>query len=148
MKVKDAVRMSISIPLYFKAVFIDSTGKVYPKPDKTNKLDVVVDGRIVGNFPIFMFDGVESDSSKREVRIPNEQTIGVRIDSDVQIESDAHSRKLVPVDILDLKDYVSALYVLVLENLNRNVLTEADWARTISVSSVGISPRIRKLSKK
>lgn len=29
MKVKDAVRASMSVPLYFEAVFIDSTGNVY-----------------------------------------------------------------------------------------------------------------------
>jgi NTE family protein len=71
MKVKDAVRISISIPLYFKAVFIDSSGKVYKKPAGKQNLDVVVDGGIIGNFPIAMFDTVVTDSSNRQQRIPN-----------------------------------------------------------------------------
>ena len=29
MKVKDAVRISMSIPIYFQAVFVDSIGKTY-----------------------------------------------------------------------------------------------------------------------
>jgi NTE family protein len=40
-----------------------------------------------------------------------------------------------------------ALHIYILENLNRNELTKEDWSRTISVSSVGLSPRVRKLSK-
>jgi NTE family protein len=45
-----------------------------------------------------------------------------------------------------MSDYVLAVYVLILESLNRTPLIPADWERTISVSSVGISPRIRRLS--
>ena len=147
MKVKDAVRVSISIPLYFKAVFIDSDGKVYKKPNAGHNLDVVVDGGIIGNFPITMFDTVVTDSMGIKQRLPNNGTVGIRIDSDLQIEEDAITRELVPIEIRNLNDYVAALYTLVIENLNRNELSEADWARTISVSSVGISPRIRKMSK-
>jgi NTE family protein len=147
MKVKDAVRISISIPLYFKAVFIDSDGAVYKKPAAGQKLDVVVDGGIIGNFPIAMFDAFVTDSTGKSHRVPDPGTVGIRIDSDLQIESDAMTRELVPIDIRSLNDYMAALYTLVLENLNRNELTEADWARTISVSSVGMSPRIRKMSK-
>ncbi|MCP2042773.1 patatin-like phospholipase family protein [Pontibacter sp. HSC-36F09] len=147
MKVRDAVRISISIPLYFKAVFIDSDGKVYKKPGEGQDLDVVVDGGVIGNFPITMFDSVVADATGRKQRIPNKGTIGIRVDSDLQIEEDANTRELVPTDIRNLNDYIAALYTLVIENLNRNELTEADWARTISVSSVDISPRIRKMSK-
>jgi NTE family protein len=57
MKIKDAVRISMSIPLYFEAVFIDSVGQIYKDNDAEN-LDVVVDGGIIGNFPIFIFDSI------------------------------------------------------------------------------------------
>jgi NTE family protein len=144
MKVRDAVRISMSIPLYFKAVFIDSTGTAFRKPGKRKNLDIMVDGGIVGNFPIFMFD--KTDSINKEHRIPNYKTVGVRIDSDLQIHSDTLSRELIPMEIHNFNDYVSALYIFTIENLNRNELTDDDWSRTISVSSVGISPRIMKLS--
>lgn len=147
MKVKDAVRISISIPLYFKAVFIDSAGAVYNKPDDKENLDIVVDGGIIGNFPIFIFDETEIDSSGRENRIPDTKTLGVRIDSEVQIQNDASSRSLVHLDVNNFKDYISAFYILIIENLNRKDLTENDWKRTLSISSAGISPRIKKLSK-
>ena len=146
MKIKDAVRISMSVPLYFEAVFIDADGKVYNKPKKHKNLDVVVDGGIIGNFPIFMFDSIYTDAANHKIRIPNPKTLGVRIDSDAQIESDADTKALVPVPINNLGDYMQAFYVLTLENLNRNQLVEEDWQRTISVSSVGIGPKVKKLS--
>lgn len=145
MKVKDAVRISMSIPLYFEAVFIDSIGNVYNK-NKPN-LDVVVDGGILGNYPIFMFDSLLLDSSNNQIREPNYKTLGIRIDSDLQIKNDSLTKELVPLSINTMSDYLQAFYILTLENLNRIPLISQDWDRTISVSSVGISPKIKKLSK-
>jgi NTE family protein len=65
----------------------------------------------------------------------------------VQIENDSYTRELVPIEIKNLNDYLSSLYILIIENLNRNELTDEDWSRTISISSVGITPRIKKMSK-
>uniref|UniRef100_UPI00404A6146 patatin-like phospholipase family protein n=2 Tax=Flavobacterium sp. TaxID=239 RepID=UPI00404A6146 len=146
MKVKDAVRISMSIPLYFEAVFIDSLGKVYKNHKKHKNLDIVVDGGIIGNFPIFIFDSIAIDANNHQIRIPNFKTIGVRIDSDSQIKNDAVNQELVPLEINNLSEYLGAFYVIILENLNRNQLIPEDWERTISVSSVGISPKIKKLS--
>lgn len=148
MKIKDAVRISMSIPLYFEAVFIDNEGKVYNNKNEKEGLDVVVDGGIIGNFPISMFDAEKLDSLNNKIRIPNFETLGIRIDSDLQIKSDSLNQELVPIPISDINDYLEAFYILILENLNRSPLIEEDWKRTISVSSVGISPRIKKLSEK
>jgi len=146
MKVKDAIRISMSIPLYFEAVFIDSVGKMYKKYKPEKNMDVVVDGGIIGNFPIFMFDSITTDEFNNTIRIPDYKTLGIRIDSEAQIGRDAMDKKLVPVPIHRMRDYLEAFYILVLENLNRNHLTPEDWERTISVSSIGIGPRIKKLS--
>jgi len=146
MRVKDAVRASMSVPLYFEAVFIDSTGKLYEKHHRQHNLDIVVDGGIIGNFPISLFDTVTTDSLHHRLRIINTQTLGVRIDSDAQIRNDALSGELVPLEITDLQDYLSAFYILALENLNRSQLQAADWERTISVSSAGITPRVKRLT--
>jgi NTE family protein len=145
MKIKDAVRISMSIPIYFEAVFIDSLGRVHKKQHSGKNLDVVVDGGIIGNFPIFIFDSIRTNSSLN-TRIPNYKTIGVRIDTDSQIQNDSLSKELVPIDIKNFSDYLTAFYVLTLEKLNRATLVSQDWERTISVSSVGIGPKIKKLS--
>ena len=146
MKVKDAVRISMSVPLYFEAVFIDRAGKTYAKPKKKKDLDVVVDGGILANFPIFIFDDVTVDDDGKAMRTPNYATLGIRIDSDEQIAQDKSNRELAPIEIENLSDYLTAFYILALENLNRNMLTDDDWNRTISVSSAGIGPKVKRLT--
>ncbi len=147
MKVKDAIRISMSIPLYFQAVFIDSMGNIYRKPIRGKALDVMVDGGIVGNFPIQIFDTVAIDDHQKEYRIANPKTLGVRIDSDAQIKNDTIDQKLAPYEIEKFSDYIGSFYTIIIENLNRHSLTKEDWSRTISVSSVGIGSKIRKLSQ-
>ncbi len=146
MKVKDAVRISMSVPIYFEAVFIDSMGTVHEKHKNQSGLDIVVDGGIIGNFPIAMFDSISLDAKGLKHRTANPLTLGVRIDRDEQVKEDSLSRELSPFNIEDFPDFLSAFYVMVLENLNRNQLIDEDWKRTISVSSVSISPKIKRLS--
>ena len=146
MKIKDAVRISMSIPLYFESIFIDSTGKIYNKQNSKNSLQVVVDGGIIGNFPIQIFDTIAFSNGK-PIRVCNSHTLGIRIDSEEQIKYDNSTRELAPCEIDDMKSYITAFYNIILENLNRSQLTEEDWKRTISVSSAGIGPKVQKLSK-
>ncbi len=146
MKVKDAIRVSMSIPLYFEAVFIDSSGTVIKKPGNRNDVDLVIDGGITGNYPIELFDSIVVDASGKKVRKANPETIGVRIDSDSQIGYDQVTQELAPLKISDFNEYMQAFYIFVLENLNRNKLVREDWERTISVSSVNIGPQVKKLS--
>ena len=137
MKIKDAVRISISIPLYFEAVFIDSTGTVFKRPKQKQGLDVMVDGGFLKNYPIHVFDKTTADLF----------TIGFRIDADAQIENDKSSRELAEIPISNIDHYFRAFYNIVMENLNRSKLTDADWRRTISISDGNTAPRLRKLSK-
>jgi len=147
MKVKDAVRISMSIPLYFQAVFVDNEGNIYDKQEANKPLDIMVDGGIIGNFPIQLFDSVAVDSIGKEYRIPNPYTLGIRMDSDAQIAADQENQHLTHLEINNLKDYINAFYTIVIENLNRNELTKADWERTVSISHKGIVPKIKKLKK-
>lgn len=137
MKIKDAVRISMSIPLYFEAVFTDKEGNVVRRPKQKQGLDVMVDGGITGNFPIHVFDSLN---------MPDPATVGFRIDRDEQINSDRDTRAIAPMEVTDLKQYLGAFYNMMVENLNRQHLTEADWRRTVSISDGKTGPRIRKLS--
>ncbi len=148
MKIKDAVRISMSVPFYFEAVFIDGKGRVYKNSKKHKNLDIVVDGGITGNFPIYMFDSLGTDGLGNKIRVPNYKTLGVRIDSDAQIAKDADGKELAEIEINNLSDYMQAFYILALENLNRNQLIPEDWDRTISVSDAGIGPKVKKMSEK
>lgn len=150
MKIRDAVRISMSIPLYFEASFIDQQGNVFYHPKDKKGLDVFVDGGITGNFPIRMFDSTRYTDKNQSPNqfIINKETIGVRIDSDEQISKDLNDDTgLAPLQVNSLKEYMSAFYILVIENLNRQALTKEDWLRTISISSGNIKPGIRKMKK-
>lgn len=146
MKVKDAVRISMSIPLYFEAVFMDSAGKVYYHPKKKTGLDVMVDGGIIGNFPIRMFDSTKYIYPQQpNTFMYNPQTLAFRIDSKEQIENDRTGNDLATMPINGFKQYMAAFYTIVIEKLNRQQLTKDDWRRTVSISDGGIAPRVRKL---
>lgn len=142
MAISDAVRISMSIPLYFEAVCIDAHGRVKDCRNLTATDDLMVDGGFTGNFPIDIFD----DRRATGERIPNPATLGLRMDRDEQIQYDTTGRRqLAPVPIQGLKPYVGAFYNYVLESLNRGSLTEADWQRTVSISSGTVGPRIRRM---
>jgi NTE family protein len=137
MKIKDAVRISMSIPLYFEAVFTDKDGNVVKHPKQKEGLDIMVDGGITGNFPIHVFDSLA---------VPDPSTLGFRVDRDAQIQNDQAAGSIAPMEVKNLKQYFAAFYNMTIENLNRQQLSAADWQRTVSISDGMIGPRIRKLS--
>ncbi len=143
MKLRDALRVSMSIPLYFEAVFLDEEGNLIKRPKHPEDFNLYVDGGITGNFPIWMFDEEDPISGKLT---PNPKTLGIRIDTDEQLKNDAKNKALVAQNITSLDAYINALYIYVIENLNRPALSPVHWQNTISVSSGTVGPRIRKLS--
>src|SRR5687767_10865295 len=62
MRIRDAVRISLSIPLYYRAVFMDDSGRVYKKWDDRQLLHVMVDGGVLSNYPIYLFRSEEHTS--------------------------------------------------------------------------------------
>ena len=137
MKIKDAVRISISIPLYFEPIYIDSAGTILNRPKQPQGLDMMMDGGLLENFPIHIFDNTQ----------PAGNTLGFRIDHVAQIENDKGNRTLAEMPIENLNQYFRAFYTIIMENLNRQRLTAADWQRTVSISDGDVLPKVRKLSK-
>jgi NTE family protein len=150
MKVKDAVRVSMSIPLFFKAVLIDSAGNVVEKKDSQQPgVEVMVDGGIVANFPIQLFDStryVASQAIAENTYFFNDQTLGIRLDRTEQILSDEKQLTLAPYQIKSFTDYIGAFYTVILESLNRTNLSPKDYERIIYIDTVNMSPKIRRLS--
>jgi NTE family protein len=148
MRIRDAVRISMSIPLYFEAVFLTADGRVIDHPRKKEDLDIMVDGGFTGNFPIRIFDSSRySFQVQSNVHLSNMHTLGFRIDKEEQIRNDSLGKELAEMQINSIKNYFGAFYTIIIENLNRQSLNDNDWARTISISDGGIKPRIRKLSR-
>lgn len=141
MKVKDAVRISISIPLYFEPLYLDTSGNIVERPKDKKVAHVLLDGGFIANYPIHLFDTI---SNERKI---NPHTLGFRIDSDAQINYDSTQKGLAPMPIDNLQQYLGAFYNIIIENLNRQTLSKEDWQRTVSISDGNIGPRIRKLKK-
>ncbi|WP_439883407.1 patatin-like phospholipase family protein [Pontibacter sp. MBLB2868] len=155
MQVKHAVRISMSIPLYYRAVLLDQEGNVVTKPRKGQQLDVLVDGGILANYPINLFDDIKYVAGAAVVAADfnaqglfyNPETLGLRLDRDEQIQYDREQAGLAPFPITRFSDYMGAFYTLVEESLNRQQLTPQDWSRTISISTKGLGQRVRKLNE-
>lgn len=148
MEVRTAVRISISIPFFFQAIVIDKNGKMCSNRSY-KKGFVMVDGGIIANFPIHIFDYQKYlNNSNDSTAIVNFETLGIRLDEEDQIEFDKQNLGLCPFEIKTVKDFTAAFYNIVHESLNRQTLSKDDWERTISISTGGIGPKIRRMSEK
>jgi NTE family protein len=142
MRIVDAVRASMAVPLYYEPLVIDDAGHVMDVKHYEDHHHVLLDGGFLSNFPIWAFD----DSTLFDCH--SNQTIGFRIDSDYQIQVDRTKTKLpLYYSVHGTVDLVGAVYYIMKENLNRFILSEYDWKRTVSISDCGIGPKVKKLSK-
>jgi NTE family protein len=151
MRVKDAVRISLSIPLYYKPVLIDDQGKVYDKPVAGQQLHMMVDGGALSNYPLFMFDSsryVKGVSLPRNVYMENPETLGLMMEMPEQIEYNKKQTGKYPIPIRSIKDYMKAVYVTLIDKASPEAEGNAQWRRTVTISTLNYSGRVRKLPKK
>jgi NTE family protein len=112
MRICDAVRISLSIPLYYRAVFMDDSGRVYEKPDDRQLLHVMVDGGL-SNYPIFLFDSaryMNDHSAATKTSFENPETLGLLMEMPEQIQHNAQHPGIYPFAIYTMNDYLKALY--------------------------------------
>ena len=126
--VADAVRMSISIPLYFEALRFN--GK------RIGEGDYYVDGGLFNNYPIHIFDQPEYARESRSYRDGvNLETLGLFVFSSKLFDTDRVDEPKHLWEFLDLT--VRSLYDShQVSNLAENI---ADKRRTIEISDCGIS---------
>lgn len=142
MRIKDALRISFSIPLYFQPVLIDDEGKV-----QTNKANgnyhLMVDGGLLSNYPIQLFDSTKyiSGDTINNVYQLNKFTLGLLLDKPEQLEYT--QRGNYPLPIHSLNDYVGAVYQTIIDKPNPDV---DSLKRTVTISHLNLSGRVRKLS--
>jgi len=136
MQVKTAVRASISIPFYFRAVFLDSAGRRLNSQDARPDAGVYVDGGVLANYPLALFDTMPGKGN----------TLGLKLERPAQL-GNMNGDGLAPYSIREFRDYVGAFYNIVIERLNKVTDRKSEAQRTIYISSGNISPKIRKLSK-
>lgn len=158
-KVADAARISMSIPLFFRAVQnINNDGHVY------------VDGGLLDNYPIKVFDRasfITKESNKRETEyydktnkslskrvdqldkfVYNKETLGFRLDSKEEINKFLHPDMEMPIknDIKTLFTYTKALVTTLIDFQNNVHLHSDDWQRTVYIDSLGVGSIDFKIS--
>lgn len=143
MKIKDALRISFSIPLYFEPVLIDDEGKVHTDPSMPG-LHLMVDGGLLSNYPIHIFDAPQyyaCTSPGQPCR--NMETLGLLLEKPQQLDY-RKGEKNDPLPITSLNDYFSAVYKTLIDRPNPD---EQGITRTITISDLGLNGRVRKLPK-
>lgn len=146
MRVADAVRVSMSIPLYYGAIWINPEGKVIDNPKPEDDAELFVDGGLLLNFPINIFDHSKyiRDHTGEPEAIFNEETLGFRLERCDQIDHEQRNEHgIAPFEINDFSSYMSALSTVVMRNVSP--AHPKDLSRTVYINDLGMSPRPRKL---
>jgi NTE family protein len=123
-----AVRMSMSIPLFFEAVQLNG--------------DVYVDGGVSWNYPIDLFDGVRRRPiiGRLPIDLPSVHrgTLGFSLGTKEQIESEKHGWQPLAVPITGIDTYIKALFSFLLDTATRLHLDAAAIPRTVFIDDAGI----------
>ena len=147
MRIADAVRIFMSIPLFFAAF-------------RNAREDVYVDGGLLNNFPIKLFDRRKYVSKTKMARkteyyehenqsflkkspdsspyIYNKETLGLRLDSKQEIGVFRYGKEPAHYDIDNIFDYIKALTSTILDSQGNMHLHSDDWHRTIYIDSKGV----------
>ena len=131
--IKDAVRMSMSIPLFFKAIKMGN--------------DIMVDGGLAYNYPINLFDNQKylvnpenkgDYTADAEGYVYNFETLGFRLDSKDVITASKEDWSLVPAKIKNLKDHIVGVLSFLMDYANKVHLRTPDWNRTIFIDTLDV----------
>ena len=153
LKIADAARISMSIPLFFSAV------RGYGANDNNH---VYVDGGLLDNYAIKVFDNIEYLANKKRARrtdyyerinktlvkdrkpdtkeyVYNKETLGFRLDAKEEIAMFLNQGEAPTKDINSFFSYTKALVSTLIDFQNNVHLHSDDWQRTVYIDSLGIS---------
>lgn len=150
MDLKTAVHISSCIPFYFIPIAIDSVGNEVSAEQDSVKYDLYVDGGMLCNYPISIFDSCRSGGNPLACNdiVFNPETLGLKLERGAQIEAfDQNKTGLAPYQIENMKDYSSAVMNLLVETINRrSPELKNEKGRTIYISYGNISGKPRKVA--
>jgi NTE family protein len=129
----DAVRMSMSIPMFFQAVTWNS--------------NVMVDGGMAYNYPIDLFDEAKyaikpnSIVTIKQGHAPvviNNETLGLWLDTKADIDNLRNRKPRPPKEIKNIKEYSASLVDYLMEMANMAHLESYDWKRSILIDTLDV----------
>lgn len=144
-RIMDAARMSMSIPLFFQAI-------------RNARNDVYVDGGVLKNYPVKLFDREKYIERKRKHAVAtayyaklnqakpkssspyryNKETLGFRLDSKEEIAVFRDGAEPPKTEIKDFFDYTLALIKTLMNAQNNAHLHGDDWQRSVYIDSLGV----------
>jgi len=120
MPVRDAVRISMSIPLFFAAVEWQG--------------DLLVDGGALNNYPIWIFDGEYPGDPNGRHADPNPRTLGFKLLTEEEVEESVSGQHL-SNGIYNLQDFALALVDCLTAQIDRLHIKPGDWERTVAINT-------------
>ena len=142
MKVLDAVKISISIPVYFEAIFMQPDGSLVEKKEADSTTKVMVDGGILDNYPFYIFDTlVTANKGANSYYKCNIKTLGIKL------ETDSSTAEIAPKSIRKTSDFMMSFSLLSSEHLNRRHLGSQQKAQTIFINTHNFNPKIKRQKK-
>lgn len=134
MPLRLAIRMSMSIPLFFQSIKMNN--------------DIIVDGGVAWNYPINIFDhkryvydlsnAMPVDYNTDADYLFNHETLGFRLGTLKEIEHRKDNWSSEPLAVDGLKGYIKALITFMMEMANKKHLHKNDWNRTIFLDSLDV----------
>ena len=140
-----AVRISMSIPLIFKAVVIHTKD---PKLDKdgnpeldedgnvvmVDRADTMVDGGLLNNYPIWVFDGKHiGDSDVDESAMQKSKTLGFKLMSSLEKEDTMLYHYYEPIN--GIVDYMKAFISSMTIQIERGHIRKGYWDKSVSINT-------------
>jgi NTE family protein len=133
MPICDAVRISMGLPLFFAAVEWEG--------------DILVDGGVLNNYPVWIYDGAyPGDPAGRSAEC-NEKTLGLKLQTEQEVE-ETISGKHLSNEITGIKDFALALTDCLGTQIEKLHIKPKDWERTIAINTRNIKTTQFDLSEK
>ena len=120
-----AVRMSASVPFYFEPVLVSNA--------QTGQEHIIVDGGVLSNFPVWLFDVDD------EPAWPTFGLLLVEPDPGTPLGQRLPNRGPTDGRVGGLVDYVRSLIGTMLEAHDRLYVEKASFARTIPIPTLGVA---------
>lgn len=143
MRIKDALRISFAIPLYFEPVYMTDSGTIKPA-NSVPGLHLMVDGGLLSNYPIQIFDNPSYYPCSNDGNCSNPETLGLLLEKPDQL-SYRQGNKNEPLVIGTLGEYIGAVYKTIIDRPNPD---NTQLNRTITINDLGVNGRVRKLPQK
>lgn len=130
--IHEALRISMSIPLFFRAV-------------RGRNGDLLVDGSVIWNYPVSLYDraryapapdaaGAQAHSSNGDAVVLNRETLGLMVET--RQESERLSQVSTP--ITDFRTYLRSILGFITDSMHSAYLSENDWRRTVLIDALGV----------